>query len=213
MTGAIRPSDKMAKLAARNAELLLSLASIDDVGSQFGSVWRVLALKTLDAEWTREVSALLLEHPDAVERFAGLPLRGSRSGRRIAHAFRYELARLLDRHCVSALYLSSDGAFCPLRLPPHSLDVSVAGRSRVGRWGGGPTLCRQLGFPDHFQRYVRRLAGATAADCCERTVENLRAAELETHKKQDKRLRKLVDVCCSARRAAPRAHVRLAIAG
>jgi len=211
MTGAIRPSDKMAKVAARNAELLLSLASIDDVQSEFGSIWRFLALKTLDAEWTRDVSALLLEHPAAVERFAGLPLRGSRSGLRLADPFGYELAGLLDRHCVSALYLSSDGDFCPLRLPPHSLDVSVAGRSRVGRWGGGPTLCRQLGFPDHFQRYIRRLAGATATDCCERTVEKLRAAELATHKKQEKRLRKLVDACCSARRAAPRGHVRLVI--
>jgi hypothetical protein len=212
MTIAVKPSDKLAKLAARNAMLLLSLASIDDTGSDFASIWRLCALKTLDAGWTRDVSALLSKHPDAVERFGDLPLRGSPSGRGVKPDFRRELFALLDRHCFGALYLSSDGASCPLRLLPHVLHVQVGGRSHVGRWGGGPALCRKLGLPEHFQHYIRRLGGATAAECCRQASETLRAAELAAHKKQERRIRELVDGCCAERRPVPRTHARRAIA-
>jgi hypothetical protein len=206
VTEAIYPSSALARSAAQNAQLMLDLIE-RDLAESTRPLARFLVLKTLDAEWTREVSSLLAMHPGAVQNWSGLPLRGDPVAGGPWAAFRRELYALLRRHCMTALFLREDGAFCGLRLKCRTDAVQVAGRATLGRWDGAALMAKH-DFDDQARHYLKRLSGATLVDCAIKDDDTDRASGLTEGvvraclrlKMAEHRFRKLVSACCSDRR-------------
>jgi hypothetical protein len=206
VTEAIYPSDALARTAARNALFALEVVEQDPADTTM-QLARFLVLKTLDAEWTEEVVSLLARHPGAVGSWARLPLRGDPVAAGPWGAFRRDLYALLRRHCMTALLVRDDGAFCGLRLKCRTDTVWVAGRATVGRWDGAALMAKH-DFDDQARHYLKRLSGATLVDCATRDAEIDRSLGLTDAVDRERRrlkiaeyrFRELVRDCCSDRR-------------